>query len=91
LRESAVLLCLGVTIKRSNELVVLLTPHSVDREWVRFEIGAAWGRRKGFRIVVVLCHVDAGPIPAIIRGNKAIDINQFDDYVRELKARVKEH
>ena len=32
-----------VEIKRSQEVVVLLTPFSVLREWVRIEVGAAWG------------------------------------------------
>src|SRR5947208_14093572 len=33
-------------IKQSRELVVLLTPESVDRPWVLIEVGAAWCRRK---------------------------------------------
>ena len=36
-------------IIRSREMVVLLTPESVDRLWVLFELGAAWGRRSNFR------------------------------------------
>ncbi|HEX4792823.1 MAG TPA: toll/interleukin-1 receptor domain-containing protein [Humisphaera sp.] len=80
-----------VAIKQSRELIVLLTPHSIDREWVRLEVGAAWGWRKDFRIVAVLCHVDVGVIPAMIKGRKAITLNEFDDYVRELKSRLTEH
>ena len=30
-------------IKRSKEMVVLLTPESVNRPWVTLEVGAAWG------------------------------------------------
>src|SRR5882724_10152380 len=63
-----------VAIKQSRELIVLLTPHSIDREWVRLEVGAAWGSRKDFRIVAVLCHVDVGVIPAMIKGRKAINL-----------------
>jgi hypothetical protein len=55
---------------------------------VKLEVGAAWGLRKDFRIIAVLCHVDVGVIPAMIKGRKAIDLNEFDDYLRELKARV---
>jgi len=39
-------------IKRSRELVVLLTPHSVNRPWVLPEVGAAWGWSKAVRITL---------------------------------------
>jgi TIR domain len=31
-------------IQQSREMVVLWTPESMGREWVRLEIGAAWGK-----------------------------------------------
>lgn len=58
-------------IQVSRELVVLLTPESVDRPWVLLEVGAAWGRRRNYRIVPVLCHVTVDAIPDIIEGKKA--------------------
>jgi hypothetical protein len=42
-------------INSSRELVVLLTPDSIDRPWVLLEVGAAWGRRRHYRIIPVLC------------------------------------
>jgi hypothetical protein len=75
-------------IKLSRELVVLLTPESVDRPWVLLEVGAAWGRRKDYRIVPVLCHVSVDAIPDIIKGKKAFRINEFEQYLKELKKRV---
>jgi hypothetical protein len=30
-------------IKLSREIVILLTPESIDRRWVLLEVGAAWG------------------------------------------------
>ncbi|NQU25006.1 MAG: toll/interleukin-1 receptor domain-containing protein [Candidatus Nealsonbacteria bacterium] len=75
-------------IVRSNELVVLLTPKSVDRPWVLLEVGAAWGRRHNARIVVVLCHVEVDTIPDIIGSKKAVPINDLDNYFKELKRRV---
>lgn len=74
-------------IKRSQELVVLLTPESVSREWVLLEVGAAWGWRK--RIVAILDHIDINPIPEIIKSKKAIKLNDFDNYVNEVCKRVK--
>jgi len=75
-------------IKHSQEIVVLLTPESVGREWVLLEIGAAWGWRKNFRIVPILYHVDIDPIPTIIKAKKAININDFDNYLSEVSRRV---
>ena len=76
-------------IQVSRELVVLLTPDSIERPWVLLEVGAAWGRRKNYRIVPVLCHVSFDAIPDIIEGKKAFHINDFDKYLAELKRRVK--
>lgn len=73
---------------RSEELVVLLTPDSVDRPWVLLEAGAFWGRRKNARIVAVLCHVELDAIPDMIKSKKAVPINEFDGYLRELGKRV---
>ena len=75
-------------IQVSRELVVLLTPDSIERPWVLLEVGAAWGRRKDYRIVPVLCHVSFDAIPDIIAGKKAFHINDFDKYLGELKRRV---
>ena len=76
-------------IKQSRELVVLLTPKSVDRPWVLLEVGAAWGWRKSYRIVPVLCHVTVDAIPDIIKGKKAFQLNEFEQYLKELQRRVK--
>jgi hypothetical protein len=73
-------------IKQSRELVVLLTPESVDRPWVLLEVGAAWVSRR--RIVAVLCHVTVDAIPGIIKGKKAFHMNEFEQYLKELKKRV---
>lgn len=78
-------------IKRSREIVVLLTPDSVGRQWVQLEVGAAWGWSQRIRIVVVLCHVSVDPIPDMIKNKKAINLNQFDEYTAELRQRVQKH
>jgi hypothetical protein len=76
-------------IKRSRELVVLLTPDSVNRPWVLLEVGAAWCWRKNYRIIPVLCHVTVDAIPGIIKGKKGFHMNEFDQYLKELSKRVK--
>jgi hypothetical protein len=78
-------------IIRSNEMVVLMTPESIDRPWVLLEIGAAWGKGQKARIIAVLCHVEVDTIPDIIGSKKAVPINSFDDYLEELRQRVERH
>ena len=76
-------------IKLSKEIVVLLTPESIDRRWVILEVGAAWGRSKRMRIVFIMYHVSVDPIPDMIKNKKAIPLNDFDQYVNELADRVR--
>ncbi|MBN2580340.1 MAG: toll/interleukin-1 receptor domain-containing protein [Pirellulales bacterium] len=78
-------------IIRSNEMIVLLTPESVDRLWVHWEVGAAWGRRSNARIVAILCHVSVDTIPNIIGSKKAVSINSFNDYLEALKKRLEKY
>jgi hypothetical protein len=78
-------------IKRSRELVVLLTPNSVNRPWVLLEVGAAWGCRKTMRIVPILCHVDVDTVPDMIKAKKAIHMNDCEAFFAELKERVKKY
>lgn len=78
-------------IKQSQEMIVLLTPESVGRQWVVLEVGAAWGWSRRIRITPVLLHVDVNPIPEMIGRKRAIHLNDFDHYLGELKTRVKKH
>lgn len=78
-------------IKQSREVVVLLTPQSVNRQWVTLEVGAAWGWSKSVRIVLIMYHVQVDPIPDMIKNKKAILLNDFDQYVSELSERVRSH
>src|SRR6187551_68839 len=59
-------------IKRSKEVVVLLTPRSINRQWVTLEVGAAWGWSKHMRITMIMCHVSVDPIPDMIKNKKAV-------------------
>ena len=80
-----------VEIKRSRELVVLLTPHSVNRQWILIEVGAAWGLSKAVRITPILCHVDIDPIPGMLKSKKAVHLNDCPNLFAEVKKRVKEY
>lgn len=76
-------------IKQSKEIVVLLTPQSVNRQWVILEVGAAWGWSKRIRILLIMYHVTVDPIPDMIKNKKAIPLNDFDQYANELAERVR--
>lgn len=78
-------------IKQSKEIVVLLTPESVDRQWVVLEVGAAWGWSRRMRITVVMCHVAVDPIPEMIKNKKAIRLNELDAYLSQLANRVRDN
>lgn len=82
---------IGRQIRQSKEMVVLLTPESVDRPWVTLEVGAAWGRGMKMRIVILMCHVSVDSIPDMIKSKKAIPLNDFDGYLDELARRVIDH
>lgn len=55
------------------------------------EVGAAWGSRKRFRIIILMCHVSVDPIPDMIKSKKAVPLNEFDHYLNELAHRVRGH
>jgi hypothetical protein len=76
-------------IESSQEMVVLITPFSVTRPWVLLEVGAAWYRGGGMRIVAVRQHVEVEPIPDMLKSKKVIELNQFDEYLAELEKRIK--
>lgn len=73
-------------IKQCQELVVLLSQVSKDRPWVLIEVGAAWGLGK--TIIVVLDKVAPNEMPDINRPHKAIDLNDFDQYLEQLSKRA---
>ncbi len=78
-------------IRQSKEVLVLLTPESVARNWVMLEVGAAWGWSRRMRITIVMCHVAVDPIPEMIKNKKAIPLNDFDAYLGQLAHRVRGH
>jgi hypothetical protein len=76
----------------STELVSLLTPWSVDRNWVWSEIAGAWALKK--RYVRVLYGLTLDEIDrdhgglAMLSATSLIELNDFDNYLRELGGRV---
>lgn len=78
-------------MKRADELVVLLTPWSVDRHWLWVEIGAA--RANGCRIVPILYHLglddlDKGGGATFLKAKNVVAMNEMETYLSQLKRRV---
>jgi len=75
-----------------SELLVLLSPFSVDRPYVWMEIGVAWSQRK--RVVGVLNNLTRTELlardgmPAFLKGIRLRELNDLDGYLEELKRRI---
>jgi TIR domain-containing protein len=80
---------LRAALDQAHELLLLLTPQSVNRPWVLMEVGGAWLRN--IRIVVVRYHLTMDLIPVMLRSKKTIDLNEWDAYLEEVGRRIKEH
>lgn len=80
-------LILRTGIGRCDEFLVLLSQNSKDRPWVLAEMGAAWGLGKP--IIVIIDKIGPKKMPEIVSPFKAIDLNDFDEYVGQLLKRLK--
>jgi hypothetical protein len=80
-----------VEVGRSDELVALFTPWSIQRNWVWVEVGAAWVNQK--RVVIVLYQVtlndlDTGGGRAVLNDLNLVEINEIERYFQEVRSRV---
>jgi hypothetical protein len=73
-------------IRESTEVIVLLSPESQQSHWVSYEIGAAHSRGK--RVTPILHNLRAEDMGPLLQGFKAIYLNDFDDFLIELKQRI---
>ena len=69
-------------LKTSDHFLVLLSPASLQSQWVLIELGGAIALEK--RIVPVLLYVGANELPTAINLKLARDINDIDKYYAEL-------
>ncbi len=74
-------------IDACREAIVLVSPYSRYSQWVIFEIGAIWGKKK--RVTPILMHVGPEAIKPI-QGVKALNINDFGIFQEELKRRIEQ-
>ena len=78
-------------LPKCDELIALLTPWSISRHWIWNEIGAAWILRKrvvGILYGITLDDLDKGGGRACLTSRNVAALDEFDDYLVELKDRV---
>jgi hypothetical protein len=81
-----------VELPKCDELVVLLTPWSVRRNWVWTEVGGAWALGK--RVVGVLYGLTVPEIEreyggmAALGPTNCLGLDEFETYITELRSRV---
>ena len=79
-------------LPKCSELIVLLTPWSARRNWVWAEVGAAWSQK--MRTVGILYGLTSADVEkeyggmAVLAPTNCLGLNEFDTYIRELKARI---
>lgn len=79
-------------LDKADELLVLVTPWSLERPYVWAEIGAAWIRR--IPIVIVLYGISAREFqarpnaPVFLKKRDMIQLNNIDEYFDQLGSRI---
>lgn len=68
-----------------DELLMLLSPASLESSWVLIEIGGA--KALGKRLVPILHHVGANELPTPLARGLARDLNDIDRYYSEVVVR----
>lgn len=73
-------------IDACQEAVVLVTPASVESQWVMFEIGAFRGQHK--RVTPILYGVSHDALKPL-RGVNAVNLNDFNIFLSQLSKRMR--
>jgi len=72
-------------VQECQEIIILFSSNSVNSHWISFEIGVAYSKRK--HLTPILNNVQYNEV-VLIQGIKAIELNDFDRYLSELRKRV---
>lgn len=76
-------------LAKADLLVVLLTPESHNRAWVLVEVGAYWGKPGEDRpILPVTCHIAEDRVPEMLKRQKRVSLNEFDQHVDQLRRKL---
>lgn len=70
-------------LKETDEIVLMVTSHSVDNFWMMFEIGAASSLRK--RITPVVVGLQKQELPQLIKQLRYITYDKLSDYIASME------
>lgn len=77
-------------LREAQEFVVLFTPAALQSDFVKKEIGAAWGL--GLRTNAVLYGIESSQVRDLISNDELhIQINEVDRLFGEISERIKNH
>ena len=76
-------------LKECDECLILLSPSSLNSQWVLIEIGGA--KALGKRLVPILLHIGVNDMPSPISKHLARDINEIEKYYEEVQSRLAGH
>jgi hypothetical protein len=74
-------------LKRSDELVVILTDRSLDNPYLLFEMGAAFSLRK--LVIPILVGVEDSEITPPLAQFRYVKYSELRSYLRDLEKRAK--
>jgi TIR domain-containing protein len=85
--EEAINSGLRRTIKKSDEVVFIITERSLDNPYLLLELGAAFSLRK--RLIPILVGVEDSEIPPLIAQFPYVRYSELRRYLAELEQRAK--
>ena len=83
---------IGESLDAASAVAVLLTPVSINRPWIWFEVGASWSRmERDERRIYPLCvpEIDLGDLPEPLSRLQALSLGKAD-HVKEFFAALTE-
>ena len=73
-------------LQASDEVIVFLTENSINRAWVMYEMGAAFGMHK--RITPIVVGLTGKELPQVVKGLSYINYAEVSNYVSKLGERA---
>src|SRR5690606_16434526 len=73
-------------LRQSHELLILISPASVQSDWVKHEAGIA--DALDLPITLVMLHVVLSERPEPLKDRRAISINELPSYIESVRKKV---
>jgi len=73
-------------MRKSDEIVVIITKNSANSAWVNYEVGAATALGK--RITPILVRIEPSDLPPVLRSVEGVKLENLNRYVKQLLQNV---